>query len=85
MSKCVYGSVSEKFPLKDTVGQFFYCVHCQSQNVHCKGLSNLDNFMIILGHCHDCNKDTDFAITSSEPGKLNLTGDQDDEPDEESN
>ena len=66
------GSVSKDVPLKNTVGQFFYCAHCLGENVFCNGLSAFDQYFISSGKCNDCEKESNFAITSANKGELCL-------------
>ena len=69
------GSVSPDVPLKDTVGQFYNCIHCMSDNIFCKGLEAFSQYMIISGECKDCGKKTAFAITRANDGELDIFGD----------
>jgi hypothetical protein len=70
------GCVKDDVALRDTVGQFFFCQHCMSTNIFCKGVEAFDIYMIIWATCKDCNKESDFAITSAEHRKLQIFEDE---------
>lgn len=70
------GHVKDDVPLKDTVGQFFYCQHCMSPNIFCKGIEAFDIYMILWATCKDCNKESDFAITSANHRELQIFSDK---------
>jgi len=72
MDKYVTGSISDKVPIKDTVGQLFHCNECFSTNVFCIGLSAFNQYFVLQGECKDCGKKVDFAVTQANRGQLDL-------------
>lgn len=60
----VAGRVNDKNPLKEEVGQFFFCSHCLGYNVYCVALAGTDKGMEIVGLCKDCGKKTVFLVQS---------------------
>ena len=69
------GRVRNDIPLRDTVGQFFFCQHCMGTNIFCKGIEAFDIYMILWTECKDCNKESDFAITSANHRELQIFSD----------